>query len=168
MKCVENKIQKAHISILMVCHGNICRSPMAEFVLKDMIEKQRKASSNPSACPEMVVASAATSTEEIGNPVHHGTRDILRRYGIDTSGKYARQMTKKDYEEYDYLIGMDQWNIRNMLRITGGDPDNKICRLLDFTDSPGDIADPWYTGDFEATYRDVLKGCQALLAKKGN
>ena len=77
-------------------------------------------------------------------------------------------MTKKDYEEYDYLIGMDQWNIRNMLRITGGDPDNKICRLLDVNDSPGDIADPWYTGDFEATYRDVLKGCQALLAKKGN
>lgn len=153
------------IKILFVCHGNICRSPMAEFVLKDMIEKQRKASNTPSLCPAIAVASAATSTEEIGNPVHHGTRNILRQHGIDTSGKYARQMTKKDYKEYDYLIGMDQWNIRNMLRITGGDPGNKICRLLDFTDRPGDIADPWYTGDFEATYRDVLTGCQALLTR---
>ena len=149
------------IKVLFCCHGNICRSPMAQFVMQDLVNKQ-------GLSDHFYIDSAATSTEEIGNPVHHGTRDILRRYGIDTSGKYARQMTKKDCEEYDYLIGMDQWNIRNMLRITGGDPDNKICRLLDFTDSPGDIADPWYTGDFEATYRDVLKGCQALLAKKGN
>ncbi len=153
------------IKILFVCHGNICRSPMAEFVLRDMIEKQRTTSKGASVYPEIIVASAATSTEEIGNPVHHGTRNILRRYGIDTSGKYARQMTKKDYKEYDHLIGMDQWNIRNMLRITGGDPENKVSRLLDFTGAPGDIADPWYTGDFETTYQDVLRGCQALLTK---
>lgn len=153
------------IKILFVCHGNICRSPMAEFVLRDMIEKQRNTPKAPSALPEIIVASAATSTEEIGNPVHQGTRNILRRHGIDTSGKYARQMTKRDYQEYDYLIGMDQWNIRNMLRITGGDSEKKICRLLDFTDSPGDIADPWYTGDFEATYKDVFRGCQALIEK---
>jgi len=138
---------------------------MAEYVLKDMIQNENKAAPSPSALPEFFISSAATSTEEIGNPVHHKTRDILRRHGIDTSGKRARQMTREDYTEYDYLIGMDQWNIRNMLRITGGDPQKKICRLLDFTDSPGDIADPWYTGDFEATYRDVLKGCRALLGK---
>ena len=153
------------IKILFICHGNICRSPMAEFVLRDMVEKQRKESNSSSVYPEITVASAATSTEETGNPVHHGTRNILRRYGIDTSGKYARRMTKKDYKEFDYLIGMDQWNIQNMLRITGGDPENKVCRLLDFTGTPGDIADPWYTGDFETTYKDVLRGCQSLLAK---
>ena len=153
------------IKILFICLGNICRSPMAEYVLKDMVQKLKKEAPNSSALPEFYIASAATSTEEIGNPVHHGTRNILRRYGIDTSGKRARQMTREDYEEYDYLIGMDQWNIRNMLRITGGDPKKKICRLLDFTDNPGDIADPWYTGDFEATYRDVFRGCHALLAK---
>ena len=146
------------IKVLFVCHGNICRSPMAEFVLKDMVEK-----SNQTA--NFRIASAATSTEEIGNPVHHGTRNILRRHGISTAGKYARQMTKQDYKEYDYLIGMDQWNIRNMLHITGGDPDKKICRLLDFTDHPRDIADPWYTGDFDTTYADVIEGCRALLSK---
>lgn len=153
------------IKVLFVCHGNICRSPMCEYVFKDMIQKRNKEARSTSAFPEFVIASAATSTEEIGNPVHRKTRDILRRYGIDTSQKRARQMTGKDYEEFDYLIGMDQWNIHNMLRITGKDPEKKIFRLLDFTDSPGDIADPWYTGDFETTYRDVLKGCQALLAK---
>lgn len=153
------------IKILFICHGNICRSPMAEFVLKDMVGKQRQSLKNPSALPEFQIASAATSTEEIGNPVHYGTRNILRRYGIDPSGKRARQMTKNDYKEYDYLIGMDQWNIRNMLRITGGDPQKKICRLLDFTDTPADIADPWYSGDFETTYKDVFRGCEALLKK---
>lgn len=146
------------IKVLFVCTGNICRSPMAEFVLKDLVARKNIET-------QFRIASAATSTEEIGNPVHHGTRNILRRYGISTAGKYARQMTRKDYDEYDYLIGMDSWNIRNMQRITGGDRDHKIYRLLDFTDRPGDIADPWYTGDFETTYADVREGCQGFLDK---
>ena len=153
------------IKILFVCHGNICRSPMAEFVFRNMVQKSKQSQKTSPPVLEVSIASAATSTEEIGNPVHHGTRNILRRYGIDTSGKRARQMTKADYREYDYLIGMDQWNIRNMLRITGGDPEHKICRLLDFTDHPRDIEDPWYTGDFETTYADVKEGCEKLLEK---
>ena len=144
------------IKVLFICHGNICRSPMAEFLLKHLTAQLHLSSL-------FSIASAATSTEEIGNPVHPGTRSKLRSIGIFTEGKYARQMTKKDYEEYDYLIGMDQWNIRNMLRITGGDPDNKIKMLLDFTNRPGEVADPWYSGDFEATYRDVLEGCEGIL-----
>lgn len=109
------------------------------------------------------IESAATSREEIGNPVHHGTRNKLKQLGISTAGKYAVQMTRKDYEKYDLLLGMDEWNIRNMLRITGGDPDGKIHRLLEFTDSVRDIADPWYTGDFDTTYDDVYEGCVGLL-----
>lgn len=109
------------------------------------------------------IESAATSREEIGNPVHHGTRNKLKQLGISTAGKYAVQMTRKDYDKYDLLLGMDTWNIRNMLRITGGDPDGKILRLLEFTDSPRDIADPWYTGDFDTTYDDVYAGCVGLL-----
>lgn len=148
------------IKVLFLCHGNICRSPMAEYVFRDMVQH----TSIPTApFPGFYIASAATSTEEIGNSVHRGTRDILERQGIDPSEKRARLMTWRDYEEYDYLIGMDQWNLLNMRRIVGRDPDGKIWRLLDFTDSPGDIADPWYTGDFEATYRDVLRGCKGLL-----
>ncbi len=144
------------IKILFVCHGNICRSPMAEFVMRDMIKK----------CGldgKIVTASAATSTEEIGNPVHSGTRRKLREHGISTDGKYAVQLTKSDYDKYDYLIGMDSANIRNMKRITGGD--EKIIRLLDLTDEPRDVADPWYTGDFDTTYNDVVKGCKVLLEK---
>lgn len=144
------------IKILFVCHGNICRSPMAEFVMRDMIKK----------CGldgKIVTASAATSTEEIGNPVHSGTRRKLREHGISTDGKYAVQLTKSDYDKYDYLIGMDSANIRNMKRITGGD--EKIVRLLDLTDEPRDVADPWYTGDFDTTYNDVVKGCKVLLEK---
>ena len=144
------------IKILFVCHGNICRTPMAEFLFKDLAAKHNLSD-------RLYIASAATSREEIGNPVHHGTRAVLSRLGISTSGKYARQMTKADYEEYDYLIGMDEWNIRNMLRITGGDPKHKIYRMLDFGDHPRDIADPWYTGDFETTYEDIMEGCHALL-----
>ena len=151
------------IKILFVCHGNICRSPMAEYVLRDMIQKEPLLHSPQPGMPDISVASAATSTEEIGNPVHHGTRNILRRHGIDTSGKRARRMTKRDYEEYDYLIVMDEWNIRNILKITGGDPQKKVSRLLDFTGQGKDIADPWYTGDFETTYADVTRGCRALL-----
>lgn len=144
------------IKILFICHGNICRSPMAEFVLKDITQKENLSN-------KFYIASAATSTEEIGNPVHHGTRNKLREVGISTAGKYAVQMKKSDYAKYDYLIGMDEWNIRNMNRITGHDPDHKICRLLDFSAHPRDIADPWYTGNFEVTYSDVVEGCQAFL-----
>ena len=144
------------IRVLFVCHGNICRSPMAEFVLKDITQKENLSNS-------FYIASAATSTEEIGNPVHHGTRNKLREVGISTAGKYAVQMKKSDYAKYDYLIGMDAWNIRNMNRIAGHDPEQKICRLLDFSEHPRDIADPWYTGDFETTYSDIVEGCRAFL-----
>lgn len=144
------------IKILFVCHGNICRSPMAEFVMRDMIKKR-------GLDGKIVTASAATSTEEIGNPVHSGTRRKLREHGISTDGKYAVQLTKSDYDKYDYLIGMDSANIRNMKCITGGD--EKIIRLLDLTDEPRDVADPWYTGDFDTTYNDVVKGCKVLLEK---
>lgn len=144
------------IKILFVCHGNICRSPMAEFVLKDMVKKSGIAD-------QFEIASAATSTEEIGNPVHRGTRERLGREGISTAGKTAIQLKKSDYDKYDYLIGMDEWNIRNMRRMLGGDPDGKVFKLLSFTDNERDVADPWYTGDFEATYEDVTAGCKALL-----
>ena len=143
------------IKILFVCHGNICRSPMAEFVMKDMVEKNNMSE-------QFYIASAATSTEEIGNPVHYGTQNKLRSVGISTAGKYAVQMKKSDYNNYDYLIGMDMWNIRNMKRISG--KSDKIYRLLDFSKRKGeDIADPWYTGNFEETYRDVVEGCEGLL-----
>ena len=132
------------IRVLFVCHGNICRSPMAEFVFRDMVQKQGLGD-------RFHVASAATSREEIGNPVHPGTGRKLRELGISTKGKYAVQMTRKDYEDYDYLIGMETWNIRNMNKIIGSDPDHKVHRLLDFSDRPRDIADPWYTGNFDVT-----------------
>ena len=144
------------IKVLMVCHGNICRSPMAEFLFKDIIKKQN-------LTDHFEVASAATSREELGNPVHPGTRRKLASVGISTAGKYARQMIKADYDNYDYLIGMDSMNIRNMMRILGEDPDGKVYRMLDFGENPRDIADPWYTGDFEQTYRDILEGCEALM-----
>lgn len=146
------------IRILMVCHGNICRSPMAEFVMKDMVEKRNLSD-------HFFIASAATSTEELGNPVHHGTRNKLKEHGISTAGKCAVQLSRKDYNKYDYLIGMDSRNITNMLRILGGDLKGKVRRLLDFSPDPRDIADPWYTGDFDATYRDVCEGCEALLSR---
>lgn len=144
------------INLLFVCHGNICRSPMAEFVMKDMIEKEHLGK-------RFYVASAATSTEEIGNPVHRGTREKLKEYGISTEGKYAVQLSRKDYDKYDYLIGMEQRNVSNMLRILGGDPEGKVKRLLDYSSDPRDIADPWYTGDFDRTYDEVYEGCRALL-----
>lgn len=139
--------------ILFVCHGNICRSPMAEFVLKDMLKGR----------DDVFVASAATSAEELGNGVHPGTAGLLRRKGISTAGKYAVRMTRSDYDEYNLIIGMDDWNIRNILRITGGDPEGKVHKLLEFAGESGDIADPWYTHDFETTYSDVLKGCKGLM-----
>ena len=144
------------VRILFVCHGNICRSPMAEFVMKELV---RKAGLEDA----FYIESAATSTEEIGNDVYPPARRKLAEHDISCKGKTARQMTRRDYERYDLLVGMDSWNIRNMKVICGGDPDGKIRQLLDFTNRPGDVADPWYTGDFEATWRDVSEGCQCLL-----
>ncbi len=147
---------KQPIRILFICHGNICRSPMAEYVMADMVNKAGLSS-------EFVIASAATSTEEIGNGVHWGTRERLRRAGIACPERRARQMTRRDYADYDLLIGMDRANLRNMARICGGDPDGKLHTLLEYAGSNRDIADPWYTGNFDDTYRDVVKGCAALL-----
>ena len=144
--------------ILFVCHGNICRSPMAEFVMKDLVEKAGVAQ-------QFLIESAATSTEEIGNSVYPPARRKLAEHGISCQGKTARQMTRLDYGRYDLLIGMDSWNIRNMRAISGGDPEGKIRMLMDYTNRPGDVADPWYTGDFEDTWRDVLEGCEALLSQ---
>lgn len=145
------------IKILMVCHGNICRSPMAQYVLQDMVARR-----GLTDC--FYIDSAATSTEEIGNRVHHGTRGKLHEVGIYCGDHRAVQMKRSDYARYDYLLGMDTWNIRNMNRIVGSDPDHKIHRLLDFSDHPRDIADPWYTGNFDVTYDDIVEGCEALLA----
>ncbi len=150
------RIGKDMIKVLFVCHGNICRSPMAEFVLKDMVKKAGLAD-------QFEIASAATSTEEIGNPVHRGTREKLRQVGISVAGKTAVQLKKSDYGKYDYLIGMDEWNMRNMLRMLDGDPEGKIHKLLAFSGSGRDVADPWYTGDFETTYQDVTAGCEGLV-----
>lgn len=146
------------IRVLFICHGSICRSPMAEFVMRDLAKK---------AGVEVEAASAATSREEIGNPVYPPARAKLAEHGISCAGHAARQLVRGDYEKYDDLIGMDAANVRNILRICGGDPDGKVHRLLDFTDRPGDVADPWYTGDFDATWRDVDAGCRGLLAALG-
>lgn len=143
---------------MFVCHGNICRSPMAEFVLADMVKKR-------GISDKFIIASSATSTEELGNPVHRGTREKLRKVGISTDGKYAVQLKKSDYNKYDFIIGMDSMNIRNINRIIGSDNAGKVARLLDFSAKPRDIADPWYTGDFDATYNDIIEGCEALLDK---
>jgi protein-tyrosine phosphatase len=134
---------------------------MAEFVMKDLVSKAAKVKEGLEDC--FIIESAATSTEEIGNSVYPPARRKLAEHGIGCAGKTARQMTRSDYDRYDLLIGMDSWNIRNMRNICGGDPEGKIVMLMDFTKRPGDVADPWYTGDFEATWRDVLEGCQGLL-----
>lgn len=144
------------IKILFVCLGNICRSPMAEFVMKELLKKQ-------GLSEQIQVASAATSTWEIGNPVHHGTKSKLAEHGISCKGKTARLLIREDYAEYDYIIGMEQSNMTDMLEITGGDPQGKMSLLLDWTGEHRAIADPWYTHDFEATWQDVLRGCNALL-----
>lgn len=146
--------------IVFICLGNICRSPMAEFVLKDMVKKRGIAD-------DFFIESRATSTEEIGNPVHHGTTRKLAQFGISTAGKTAIQLRKSDYEKYDYLICMDSWNVRNTLRIIGSDKDGKVTKLLSFAGEGGDIADPWYTGNFDDTYDDVLRGCEGLLRELG-
>ena len=137
--------------ILFVCHGNICRSPMAEYIMKDMVRKAGRDD-------EFEIASAATSTEEIGNGVYPPAKRMLNAHGIECNGHHARQLTRRDHDYYDLLIGMDSYNIRNMQRMCGGDPDGKIRMLLD-----RDVADPWYTGDFIATWNDCIEGCMALL-----
>lgn len=144
------------IKILFVCHGNICRSPMAQFVLQQMVDNQGLSN-------QFYIDSAATSTEEIGNGIHYGTMSIFRQYEIPCTGHRARQMTRRDYDKYDFLIGMDDANVRNMSRITGGDPENKIHKLLEYAGSSRAIADPWYTGEFDITYEDVKEGCEAFF-----
>ena len=144
------------INIMFVCHGNICRSPMAEFVLKDMVAK-RKISHN------FHIESSATSREEIGNDIHYGTKNKLKKVGIPFTPRRATQITKSDYDKYDFILCMDNNNIRNLFRIIPNDKDDKIKLLLDFSNNPRNIADPWYTGNFEDTYNDIIEGCEALL-----
>lgn len=149
--------------IMFVCHGNICRSPMAEFILKDMLEKQGRSH-------DFYVASSATSTEEIwngvGNPVYPPAREELEKHGIFCGGKRAVQLKKSDYDKFDLFICMDSNNVRNALRIFGSDPEGKVCKMMDFTSRKGDVADPWYSGHFDVTYNDIYDGCQGLLKDK--
>ena len=147
--------------ILFVCLGNICRSPMAEFIMRDLV-RQRGLEA------EFEIASAATSDEELGNPVYPPARRMLAAHGIDCAGKRAVQLTRADYDRYDLLFGMEQRNVQRMRAICGGDPAGKIARLLDGTPRPRDIADPWYTGDFQSTWDDLLEGCTALLDRLGS
>ena len=145
------------IKILFICHGNICRSPMAEFIMRDLLDKAGLAQG-------VEISSAATSAEEIGNPVYPPARRKLLEHGIDPAGKRARQLRREDYSRCDWIIGMDAANMRNMRRLFGGDPAGKMTLLMDFTARPGDVADPWYTGAFEMAWRDIDAGCRALLA----
>ena len=144
------------IKILFVCHGNICRSTMAQYVMQHLVDKEN-------ISDKFYIDSAATSTEEIGNGIHYGTRRKLASVGIKYGDHRARQMKKSEYNDFDYIIGMDEWNIKNINRIIGSDKDGKVHKLLEFAGSSRDIADPWYTGNFDETYRDVLEGCSALL-----
>lgn len=144
--------------VLFICHGNICRSPMAEFVLKDMVKKKGVEG-------DFFIASAATSSEEIGNPVHYGTREKLREYGISTAGKYARKLTSADRDKFDWFLCMDDANVRNTIRILGAK--EGVCKLLSFASLTRDIADPWFTGDFDETYDDVVLGCNEFLKYLG-
>lgn len=146
--------------IMFVCHGNICRSPMAEFIFKDMVKRKGLED-------EFFVASSATSTEEIwgdvGNPVYPPAKAELAKHGISCEGKRAVQLKKSDYDKYDLFVGMDSMNIRNMYRILGSDPEGKIRKLMEFTDRGGDVADPWYSGRFDVAWRDIYDGCEGLL-----
>ena len=148
--------------IMFVCHGNICRSPMAEFIFKDMIKKK-------GLSDLFSVSSSATSTEEIwggvGNPVYPPARDELAKHGISCAGKRAVQLKKSDYNKYDYFLVMDSMNLRNTMRIFGNDPEGKVHKLMDFTDRPGDVSDPWYSRRFDVAYNDIYEGCSALLEK---
>lgn len=145
--------------IMFVCHGNICRSPMAEFIFKKLLEEK--------GITGYTVASSATSTEEIwggmGNPVYPPAKEELAKHGISCKGKRAVQLKRDDYKKYDLFIGMDNVNIRNMERIFGSDPEKKIHKLMDYTDRGGDVADPWYSDRFDVAYRDIYEGCLALL-----
>lgn len=146
--------------IMFVCHGNICRSPMAEFIFKDLAEKK-------GVLQNFSVSSSATSSEEIwgeiGNPVYPPAKAELLKHGITCEGKRAVQLKKSDYDKYDLFVGMDNNNIRNMMRIFGSDPDGKVHKLLEFAGDSGDVADPWYSRRFDTAYNDILKGCTALL-----
>ena len=144
------------IRILFICHGNICRSAAAQYVLQDMVDRARLSD-------QFLIDSAATSREEIGNGPHYGTVGKMREVGIPVLPHRARQMTRGDYDEYDYLIGMDSYNISNMTRIAGGDPDDKIYQMLGFAGSTRSIADPWYTGNFDETYDDLVEGLDAFM-----
>ncbi len=148
------------MKIMFVCHGNICRSPMAEFIFRDMLRRNGLAD-------KISVSSSATSTEEIwgdiGNPVYPPAKAELAKHGLSCEGKRAVQLKKSDYDKYDLFIGMDKANIRNMQRILGGDPDGKIRKLMEYTDRGGDVADPWYSGRFDVAYRDIYDGCEGLL-----
>ena len=153
-----NPSHDAEISVLFVCHGNICRSTMAEFLMKRRVEEL-------GLRDRFRIESAATSSEEIGSPVHPGTKRILNRLGIDCSAKRARKITREDYLNFDYIIGMDGRTKQNLLRFFGGDPEGKISLVMDYTPAPRDVLDPWYTGDFEATYRDLIYALNFLPEK---
>ena len=144
------------IKIMFVCHGNICRSPMAELVLRNML-REKGMEDKASVC------SRATSTEELGNPVYPPARAELAKHGISSDGKYSIQLKASDYNEQDLLIGMDSANIRNMHRMLGGDPDSKIIKFMTFAGEDRDVADPWFTGNFDVTYRDVVSGCSKII-----
>lgn len=146
------------IKIMFVCHGNICRSTMAEALFRDMIREEGLEN-------DVKVSSSATSYEEIGNPVHRGTREKLKEYGISTDGIFSTKLKKKDIDEYDYIFVMDQNNINNIKREFGNYKSEKIMKLLDLSKIPRDIADPWYTGNFDETYDDILEGCEILMEK---
>lgn len=148
------------IRVLFVCHGNICRSTLCESVFTYMVKERGIAD-------QFYIDSCATSTEETGNPPHRGTVNKLREAGIPLVPHRARQIKWSDYEKFDYIIGMDTWNIRNLTRMLKGDPEGKVYKLLSFSGSGRDIADPWYTGDFDVTYDDIVEGCEGFLAYLG-
>lgn len=149
------------VKVLFVCLGNICRSPMAEFVFKDMVNKRRLAE-------KFHIESAATSRDAIGEGIYYGTKDILKEQGVPFKERKARQMTKEDYKNFDFILGMEEKNIINIMRIIGQDPQNKVHRLLDFSENPRDIVDPWYYGNFDSTYYDIEEGCNKFLEYLSN